>query len=66
MTECNSTAITFSPVGRRQVGADFDGGRITSDVGLLLLREVDRRLGLVDAINECIPDPRDPLLTVHQ
>lgn len=66
MTECNSTAITFSPVGRRQVLADFDGGRITSDAGLLLLREVDRRLGLVDAINECIPDPRDPVLTVHQ
>ncbi len=66
MTECNSTAITFSPVGRRQVVADFDGGRITSDAGLLLLREVDRRLGLVDAVNECIPDPRDPLLTVHE
>jgi hypothetical protein len=34
--------------------------------GLLLLLEVDRWMGLTDAINECIPDPRVPLLTVHQ
>jgi hypothetical protein len=66
VTECNCRTIAFSPVGRRQVVVDFEGGRITSDAGLLLLREVDRLLGLIDAINECIPDPRDPLLTVHQ
>jgi hypothetical protein len=52
-------------VDRRDVVADFLGGRLTSDAGILLLREVDRRLGLIDAINDAIPDPRDPAATVH-
>ena len=66
MTECNSTPIRFAPVGRRQVVADFDGGRLTSDAGVLLLREVDRQVGLIDAINDCLPDPRDQRFTIHQ
>ena len=32
----------------------------------MLLREVDKHLGLIDAINNCIPDPRNPFFTVHQ
>ena len=41
------------------------GGHITSDAGAVLLREVDRRIGLIDAINACIPDPRNPEMIVH-
>ena len=41
MTECNSEQIHFSRVGRQQVVADFNGGRLTSDAGVLLLREID-------------------------
>jgi len=66
MTECNTKPIQFTRVKRRQVTADFDGGRLTSDAGVLLLREVDRRTGLLDAINACLPDPRDPRYIVHQ
>lgn len=66
MTECNTGAIRFSPLPRRQVVADFNGGRLTSDGGVLLLREVDRCLGLIDAINTCLPDPRHPLYIVHE
>lgn len=57
--------MVFSSAGRRNVVADFLGGRLTSDAGVLLLREVDQKIGLLDAINEAIPDPRDPLMTVH-
>ena len=46
--------------------ADFLGGRLTSDAGVLLLKEVDSRLGLLDAIDEAIPDPRLPLMRVHE
>lgn len=47
VTECSREAMAFSQVPRRQVVVDFLGGRLTSDAGLLLLREVDRRLGLI-------------------
>jgi hypothetical protein len=66
MTECNTQRIRFSGIKRRQIIADFEGGRLTTDAGVLLLREVDRQIGLIDAINECLPDPRDPRYTIHQ
>jgi len=66
MTECNSNPIVFSSFGRREVVADFAGGAITSDAGALLLREIDRKLGLIDKINGVIPDPRNQDLIIHQ
>jgi hypothetical protein len=45
--------------------ADFQGGDLTSDGGLPLLREVDRRIGLLDALSAAIRDPRDPERTEH-
>lgn len=65
-TECNSQPIVFSSLGRRNVVADFTGGAITSDAGALLLREVDRKLGLIDQLDAVIPDPRNPALITHQ
>ncbi len=65
MTECNTRPIEFSSLKRKKVQADFDGGHITSDAGAVLLREVDRRIGLIDAINGCIPDPRNQEMIVH-
>jgi len=66
MTECSTDAIEFTGHGRRKVVADFNGGRLTSDAGILLLREVDRQLGLIDSINECLPDPRSPRWIIHE
>jgi hypothetical protein len=66
MTECKSDAIEFTDAKRRKVVADFDGGRLTSDAGVILLREVDRQLGLIDKINDCLPDPRDPRYIAHE
>jgi len=65
MTKCNTNTIAFSRLHRRNILADFNGGKLTSDAGGLLLREVDRRIGLIDAINRCIPDPRNPFLIKH-
>ena len=58
--------MRFTPLGHRRIEANFDGGRLTSDAGFLLLREVDRRLGLLDAINHIIADPRDPTKIGHE
>lgn len=65
MTECNRAALSFSSLLRRKISADFDGGRLTSDAGGLLLREVDRRIGLTRKLAACVTDPRDPEKIVH-
>jgi len=54
MTECNRQPMLFASVDRRQIVADFRGGDLTSDGGLPLLREVDRKIGLIDALDAAI------------
>ena len=52
--------------GRRQpIVARFDGGQLSSDGGLLALREVERRLGVADRLAACIDDPRAPERVRH-
>ncbi len=65
MTDCNRESLTFSRLGTKAVVADFRGGRLTTDAGALLLRQVERRLGLLDALDAAIPDPRRPELIEH-
>jgi hypothetical protein len=65
MTDCNTRPIRFSSLKSKNIVADFDGGHLTSDAGGLLLREVDRKLGLTRKLAACIPDPRNPLMTLH-
>jgi hypothetical protein len=65
MTDCSRDALTFTRLGAKQVLADFHGGRLTTDAGSLLLREAERRLGLFDALDTAIPDPRRPELIEH-
>ena len=65
MTECNGTQLRFQPFGRREITAAFDGETITSDAGVLLLREVNERLGVIDAFARCFDDYRDPEKIEH-
>jgi hypothetical protein len=60
MPKCTKDKIDFGRFGRRVIEADFSGGDLSSDGGLLLLRQVDRHLGLSRAAAAAIPDPRDP------
>ena len=46
-TECNQSSFEFHSLNQRKVIAKFDGGDITSDAGILLLREVEKRTGLI-------------------
>src|SRR2546423_5316339 len=56
----------LSPVQGKAVVARFDGGRLSSEGGLLVLREVERRLGLADRLAACLNDPRTPEKIVHR
>jgi hypothetical protein len=60
MTECTQSDFQFAALYRREVVAQFDGGDITTDAGGLLLREVDRRLNLLDRLADCFTDLRRP------
>jgi hypothetical protein len=66
VTQCNRQNLSFASLGRQKITADFRGGRITSDAGGLLLREVDRRIGLIDSLADCLSDSRDPAKITHQ
>lgn len=64
-TDCTAQRYLFQGPGRREVVASFDGGRISSDGGGLLLRETDRQLGLLDRFAECFDDHRAPEWVEH-
>jgi hypothetical protein len=55
----------LSPAGGKPIVARFDGGLLSSDGGLLALREVERRLGLAERLAACIDDPRLPERVRH-
>jgi len=57
-TECNQKLFEFHPLGAREVRAGFQGGTITSDAGGLLLREVEKRTGIVERFAACFTDHR--------
>jgi Transposase DDE domain group 1 len=55
----------LSPVSGKKVVAKFDGGLLSSDGGILLLREVEQRLHVADRLAACIKDPRSPDQITH-
>ena len=57
--------LGLSPVAGRSVKACFDGGTLSSDAGVLVLREVERRLGVAERLARCLDDPREPALVTH-
>src|SRR3954464_6276561 len=55
----------LSPVSGKAVVAKFDGGLLSSDGGVLALREVEQRLRVADRLAACIDDPRAPDQITH-
>jgi hypothetical protein len=56
----------LSPVSGKAVVAKFDGGLLSSDGGILVLREVEQRLRVADRLAACITDPRAPDQITHR
>jgi hypothetical protein len=65
MTHRTTPPVSFTSVHGRELVAEFSAGYLTSDAGLLLLREADRQIGLVAALDAAIADPRAPDRIVH-
>ena len=55
----------LSPVENKELCARFDGGRPSSDGGVLLLRGIEKRLGIAARLAGCLTDGRDPASTTH-
>lgn len=64
-TQCIADLFEFPHVEHRAVVADFNGGRITSDAGALLLGQADRALNLTRRLADCFTDARSPILVEH-
>src|SRR5271168_248575 len=65
MTECIQETFTFAAHFSRRVEAGFAAGRVSGDGGALLLRQVDRRIKLLDRLGSCFRDGRSPLRVTH-
>jgi len=65
MSDDTILPFSFPAVGRKKVTAAFDGGRLTSDGGVMLLGVAERRLGIADRLAGLITDRRNPLLITH-
>jgi hypothetical protein len=59
MNEYSTSPIFFNSISGKKVQADFDGGEITSDAGVLLLKEAENHIGIIDSFARCIRDRRD-------
>ena len=64
-TLCSAGQLEFEGLGSRKVTASFDGGAINSNAGALLLRQVDRRIGLTRQVVACFTDRRDQEQVEH-
>lgn len=65
MTECSQTSFHFATDCRRDVVARFDGGRITSEAGGLLLHRTEQQTGILRQFARCFRDYRKPALIDH-
>jgi hypothetical protein len=66
MTECNQNEFTFAPHFSRQVSARFSERQLSTEGGGLLLREADRKIGLLSRVRKCFSDYRNPLFIEHE
>ncbi|MGY2733216.1 hypothetical protein ACVWYO_000890 [Sphingomonas sp. UYP23] len=66
MADDSGFSFTFPAIRGRKITAAFDGGRLTSDGGVLLLAQAERRLGIADRLAACIADPRDQGRVIHR
>jgi len=66
MNKFNKQLLLFKDISGKKIEADFNGGEVSSDGGILFLREVEREVGLIRRIGEVLRDRRHPGYVKHQ
>jgi hypothetical protein len=66
MTECNQEVFSFASHFSRRVESSFTAGQVSTDGGSLLLRQADRKIGLLNRVACCFTDRRSPIFVQHQ
>jgi hypothetical protein len=66
MDDDNLLPFALPAICRKKVTVAFDGGLLSSDGGVVLLRDVERRLGLAELLADCVTDRRDPARIDHE
>ena len=65
MTEATLFLPGLSSIDGKEITATFDGGQLSSDGGVLILREIEKRLGIAAMLSARVPDARDPSRVIH-
>ena len=66
MKDCTKQLLLFKDISNKKIEADFNGGEVSSDAGLLFLREVENRIGLIGKMTDSLRDRRHPGYVKHQ
>ena len=66
MTQDTQIVLPFARLGGKNLQADFDGGTLSSDGGVLLLREIEAQIGVISRLAGALDDPRDARYTKHR
>jgi hypothetical protein len=65
MTQDTQIVLPFASLAGKHLQADFDGGTLSSDGGVLFLREIEARVEVIRRIAGALHDPRDSRYTDH-
>lgn len=65
MTKRTTKKVRFPGINSRCVEADFSGGEVTSEAGSLLLRQADRKIGLLRRVAKAVPETREEWKVTH-
>ncbi|MCU0570528.1 MAG: transposase, partial [Oculatellaceae cyanobacterium Prado106] len=65
-TDCNSKFYSFGQLARRKVVADFSGGHLTQDGGLLFIAQLDQHYRVSERLATCFQDEREPTRVEHE
>ncbi len=65
ITDNSKTIINSFSVEKKPIEISYSGEKISSDGGLLILKEVDNQIGIIDGLNSCIKDDRDQRYIDH-